>query len=172
MTNKLVPIDPCVIKDNVFTLIGNDWMLVTAGTPKSFNMMTASWGTMGELWHKKVCFCFVRPTRHTYQFITKAETFTLSFFNETYRETLNLCGSKSGREIDKVAATGLTPAVTETGSVYFEQARLVLECRTLYTHDLDPQRFIDPKIHDSYPEKDYHRMFVGEVIRCLARPER
>lgn len=172
MTNKLVPIDPCVIKDNVFNLIGNDWMLITAGTLKSFNMMTASWGTMGELWNRKVCFCFVRPTRHTYQFITKAETFTLCFFDESYRETLNLCGSKSGRDIDKVAATGLTPVATEYGSVYFEQARLVLECRILYTHDFDPERFIDSKIHDSYPEKDYHRMFVGEVIRCLARPER
>lgn len=172
MTNKLVPIDPCVIKDNVFTLIGSDWMLITAGTPKSFNTMTASWGAMGELWHKKVCFCFVRPTRHTYQFITKAGTFTLSFFDETYRDVLNLCGSKSGRDIDKVAATGLTPAATETGSVYFEQARLVLECRIMYTHDFDPERFIDPKIHEAYPEKDYHRMFVGEVIRCLARPER
>ena len=58
-------LDPEAVQDNVFKLIGKDWMLITAGTRESFNTMTASWGGMGVLWDKKVCFAFVRPTRYT-----------------------------------------------------------------------------------------------------------
>ncbi len=168
MATNLRPIDPRKITDNPFKLIADDWMLVTAGDLKSFNTMTASWGTFGELWHKKICTCFVRPVRHTYAFMEKADIFTLSFFAEKYRDALKLCGTKSGREVDKMAATGLTPVSDENGAVYFAQARLVMMCRKIYTHDLDPARFLDPKIDDEYPDKDYHRMYVGEIVRCLA----
>ena len=102
-------IEPNMIDRNVFQLIGSDWMLITAGTPESYNTMTASWGGMGVLWGKNVCFCFIRPTRHTYQFIEKADVFSLSFFEERYRGALEICGTKSGRDIDKAAATGLIP---------------------------------------------------------------
>ena len=169
MRAKFGPIDPCLIKDNAFKLIGSDWMLITAGSLSSFNTMTASWGAMGELWNKKICICFVRPVRHTYQFMEKADYFTLSFFDETYREALKLCGSKSGRDIDKVAETGLTPVEAESGAVYFAEARAVFECRKVYFQDLEPSHFLDPKIHDEYPNKDYHRMYIGEVIRCLSK---
>ena len=169
MTNGLHPIDPCLIKDNVFKLIGADWMLITAGEIKSFNTMTASWGAFGELWNKKICICFIRPVRHTFTFMEKAEYFTLSFFDEKYRDVLKFCGSKSGREVDKIAKTGLTPATCESGAIYFAEARLVLECRKIYFSDLDPAHFLDPKIENEYPQKDYHRMFIGEVIRCLTR---
>jgi flavin reductase (DIM6/NTAB) family NADH-FMN oxidoreductase RutF len=169
MGDKLYPVDLTLVKDNPFKLISMDWMLVTAGTMKSFNTMTASWGTLGELWHKKVCFCFVRPVRHTYKFMEKSGTFTLSFFEEKYREVLKFCGTKSGRDVNKMTETGLTPAEGEAETVHFAEARLVFECRKIYTHDLDPERFIDPKIHESYPDKDYHRMYVGEVMRCLVK---
>jgi len=169
MANGLHPIDPCLIKDNVFKLIGADWMLITAGDIKSFNTMTASWGAFGELWNKKICICFIRPVRHTYTFMEKAEYFTLSFFDETHRDALKFCGSKSGRDVDKIAKTGLTPVECESGAVYFDEARLVLECRKIYFSDLDPAHFIDPKIENEYPQKDYHRMYVGEVIRCQIR---
>ncbi len=157
------------IKDNPFTLIADDWMLITAGTQQQFNTMTASWGTLGELWNKKVAFCFVRPTRHTYKFMNDAGTFTLSFFDETHRKTLDFCGSHSGRDVDKIAKTGLTPMAWETEAVYFGQARLVLICRKVYAQDFDSALFLDPAIHDLYPKKDYHRMFAGEIISCLMK---
>jgi flavin reductase (DIM6/NTAB) family NADH-FMN oxidoreductase RutF len=169
MPQALHPIDPCLITDNVFKLIGADWMLVTAGTLKSFNTMTASWGAMGELWNKKICISFVRPVRHTYTFMEKAEYYTLSFFDEERRDVLKFCGSQSGRDVDKIARTGITPVESERGAVYFEEARLVLECRKIYINDLDPDNFLDPKIHNEYPQKDYHRMYIGEVVRCLLK---
>ncbi len=159
----------CDITDNPFKLIADDWMLVTAGNLNDFNTMTASWGALGELWNKKVAFCFVRPTRHTYQFIDRAELFTLTFFEERDRNILDYCGNKSGRDVNKVEKTGLKPIDWEGKAVYFEQARLVLVCRKVYSQDIDPHLFLDPVIHKAYPKKDYHRMFIGEIVRCLAK---
>lgn len=162
-------IKPETIGDNVFRLIGSDWMLITAGDKKSFNTMTASWGGLGVLWNKNVSTIFVRPQRYTHEFLERAGTYTLSFFDETYRGVLNFCGAKSGREVDKVKETGLTPAQTPGGSPCFAEARLVIECRKIYFQDLNPANFLDPKIDANYPIRDYHRMYIGEIIACLAK---
>ena len=169
MENKLKQVDIYQIKDNPFKLIADDWFLVTAGSLDSYNTMTASWGTIGELWHKKICICFVRPQRYTYKFMEASDSFTLSFFDEKYRDTLKFCGTKSGRDYDKAEKTGLTPIEGISKSVYFNEARLVLECRKLYFDDLKPENFIDPDIQKEYPQNDYHRFYIGEIINCLMR---
>jgi len=169
MSKEFVEIKPEQITDNTFKLIGSDWMLVTAGTLDAYNTMTASWGGLGVLWNKNVCFCFVRPTRYTYGFMEKADTFTLTFFDEEYRDALTFCGSHSGRDVDKAAKTGFTPVQSGSGSVYFSEARMVIECRKLYFQDIDPANFLDPGIEKNYSQKDYHRMYVGEIIRCLQK---
>jgi len=169
MAKEFVEIKPEQITDNTFKLIGSDWMLITAGTLDAYNTMTASWGGFGVLWNKNVCFCFVRPTRHTYGFMEKADTFTLTFFDEEYRDALKFCGAYSGRDVDKAAKTGLTPVQGSSGSVYFNEARMVIECRKLYYQDIDPANFIDPSIDKNYSLKDYHRMYVGEIVKCLQK---
>jgi flavin reductase (DIM6/NTAB) family NADH-FMN oxidoreductase RutF len=161
-------IKPEQMDENPFTLIGKDWMLITAGDRDSFNTMTASWGGLGVLWERKVAFCFVRPTRYTYQFMERSQLYTLSFYGEQHRKTLTFLGSHSGRNQDKVGESGLTP-VKDDGFIYFNEARLVLVCRKLYFQDIGPERFLDPKIMDMYPQKDFHRMYVGEIAKCLAR---
>lgn len=167
MFKKLKPEE---MPDNPFKLIGSDWMLIAAGPPEAHNMMTASWGGLGVLWNKNVCFCVIRPHRYTYEFVEKAEGFTLSFLGEEYREALQLCGTKSGREIDKTEATGLTPtAGSLPGTTYFAEARMVLECRKIYFQDIDPEHFLDPSIQGNYPQRDYHRMYVGEIVNCLVK---
>jgi flavin reductase (DIM6/NTAB) family NADH-FMN oxidoreductase RutF len=156
------------ISDNLFKAIGDDWMLITAGTKDRFNTMTASWGACGILWSMPVAICFIRPQRYTYQFMEKSNYYTLSFFREEYREILQFCGSYSGKEVDKIASTGLKPLLTKTGSVYFEQARLMLECKKLYADRINPGRFIIPEIKDTvYPGRDYHKFYIGEIISCL-----
>jgi len=157
-----------LITDNTFKLIGKDWMLVTAGEEAAFNTMTAAWGGLGVLWDKNICFCVIRPTRYTYAFMEKSENFTLSFFEEYYRDSLTYCGTKSGKDVDKVEKTGLTP-VFNNGAVYFSEARLVMVCKKIYTQDIVPEKFLDPEIDKFYPEKDYHRMYVGEIRRCLRK---
>lgn len=160
-------IRPDSIADNVFKLLASDWMLVTAGNLKSCNTMTASWGGFGVLWNKNICWCVIRPQRYTYEFMEKADRFTLSFFAEKYREALKICGTKSGRDIDKIAKTGLTSAETESTAVYFKEARMVIECRKIYFQDIDPTHFLESWIHNEYPKKDYHRLYMGEIVRCL-----
>lgn len=170
MESTLKLIDPQEITENPFKLILKDWMLVTAGTLDSFNTMTAGWGGLGTMWSKNCASIVIRPTRYTYEFLERNENFTLSFFGDEYKPALNLLGSKSGRDTDKVAESGLTPvAGILPATVEFAEARMVMECRKIYFQDLDPANFLDPKIEDWYPEKDYHRLYIGEIINCLAK---
>ena len=120
------------LSENFFEVIGKEWMLVTAGSKEHFNTMTASWGGIGWLWNKPVVFVFIRSERYTYEFMEENEYFTLSFLGKENRSIYNLCGSKSGREVDKVKETGLNPIVTERGNILFEQDRnaFPLFCRT------------------------------------------
>jgi flavin reductase (DIM6/NTAB) family NADH-FMN oxidoreductase RutF len=158
-------IEPTAIKDNPFKLVGADCMLITAGPPESYNTMTGGWGGFGVLWRKNVCWCVIRPVRYTYEFMEKADCFTLSFFDDSYKPALELCGTKSGRDTDKAAAAGLTPVPGElAGTTSFAEARMVIECRKIYVHDLDPTHFLDPAIEDNYPQHDYHRMYFGEIV--------
>lgn len=167
MDNSFERIDPTDIQDNIFKLIDEDWMLITAGPLESYNMMTASWGGAGILWNKKIAWCVIRPQRYTREFMEKNDIFTLSFFDEQYRDALNLCGSKSGREINKTEATGFTPISCDLpGATSFKQARMIIECRKIYFQDLQPSNFLDPSIEECYPKKDYHRMYIGEIVNC------
>jgi flavin reductase (DIM6/NTAB) family NADH-FMN oxidoreductase RutF len=167
---QLTEIAPSAIRQNPFQAVGRQWMLITAGAPGAFNTMTASWGTWGHLWNRDVAICFVRPQRYTYEFIERSTVYTLSFFDGAWKQALEYCGSHSGREVDKIAETGLTPFTTPGGAVSFEQAHLVLECRKLYADNLVPAGFLDPGFNDEfYPEGDHHRFYVGEIIRVLAR---
>ncbi|MDD5019829.1 MAG: flavin reductase [Candidatus Omnitrophica bacterium] len=169
MAGRLKAVKPELLKDNPFQAIGKEWMLISAGTSEYHNMMTASWGAWGVLWHKPVCFCFIRPHRYTFEFMERKPFYTLNFFDKKFKKALQLCGSKSGRDIDKVKAAGLTACRDRTGAVYFAEARLVIVCRKIYFQDIEPRHFLDPSIEENYPKKDYHRMYAGEVVRCLAR---
>lgn len=164
-------ISPGEIDANVFNLISNTWMLITAGGMSDFNTMTASWGGFGHLWKKDVVFIFIRPTRHTYKYVEKYETFSLSFFNEDYRSVLNYCGTHSGKDVNKVNETGLIPFLAENSTIGFEQSQLLIECRKLYFTDLDPGHFLSPGIQKNYPLKDYHRLFIGEILNCFTKSE-
>jgi len=157
-----------LLTENAFKLIGKDWMLITAGTPRSFNTMTASWGGLGVLWEQPVAYCFIRPTRYTYEFMERSTKFTLSFFEERHRKALTFCGSHSGRDTDKISGSGLNPLI-DGSFIYFSEARLVLLCRKIYFQDISPDCFLDSKIHSLYPQKDYHRMYVGQIEKCLIR---
>lgn len=163
-------INPREIDENVIRLIGDKWMLVAAGDREKFNMMTASWGSMGFLWNKPVVMVFVRPQRYTFEFTEKCDMFTLTFFDERYRQALNVCGSVSGKEVDKVKESELTPYFTETGNPASEEASLVLECRKLYTDFLEEEAFVDRKIVDAqYKEKDFHKVYVAEIVNVWVR---
>ena len=156
------------IEQSAVKLINDDWALVTAGEPNKWNTMTISWGGLGELWGEDVVFVFIRPQRYTYEFMEEKERFTLSFFGGEYKKELKLCGSKSGRDTDKAAETGLTPIFLD-GAVSFEQAQTVLICEKIAFQDLDPAGFLDKNIEENYSSKDYHRMYVGKILKTYRK---
>lgn len=160
------------IKNNVFEMIDKEWFLLTAGDRSEMNTMTCSWGTVGELWNRRVAIAYVRKTRHTFNFTEKGGFFTLSFFGKNHRDALGICGSKSGRDIDKVAATGLTPVYAEdAGNVpYFEEAETVFVCRKLYSDFIDAENFCDDTLDSQiYGLKDYHKFYVGEILHVYVK---
>lgn len=161
-------IEPQKMKGNIFDMIGREWMLVTAGTPENFNTMTASWGGAGILWGKPVAFSFIRPQRYTYEFMQKFDRYTLSFYDEKYRDALNFCGSHSGRNEDKVKMTGLTPAACGD-AVYFKEAKLTFVCRKLYAQDMKLDNFVDKEIAKTYKGNDLHRTFIGEIEKIIVK---
>ena len=142
-------------------------LLLAAGDFSSgvFNVMTVGWGSFGVMWAQPFALVVVRPTRHTFQFMEKYPTFTLSVFPADRRDVISYCGSHSGRDGDKVKACGLTP---QKGRVVeapvFAEAELVVECRTIYKDDFDPTRFVDKAIDTHYPKKDYHRVYYGSIV--------
>lgn len=166
----LQKIDPKTLTKNPFTLIGDQWMLITAGTPDHCNTMTASWGGVGIMWGKPVATCYIRPQRYTKQFVDQNDYFTLCFFDETYREKLTYCGSNSGRNADKIEACGFT-VKTGAGNVpYFAEAEVVLVCQKQYVQGLQPECMVDPDIDSVfYPEKDYHTMYIGRIVEAYQR---
>lgn len=154
---------------NPFKLIGKDWMLITAGDKEKFNTMTASWGGVGIMWGKPVATAYIRPQRYTFEFIENGDYYTQSFFDEEYRDALKFCGSKSGRDYDKVKETGLTPVVDdETGAVYFKEAKVVFICKKMYAHFLNEESALTEDVTKWY-NGDYHKMYMSEIVSVLVK---
>ena len=155
------------IKDNLIEAIADEWMLITAGNEKGYNMMTASWGFMGEMWGADCVNVMVRPQRYTMEFINKNDYFTLSFYGNN-KDIHKICGSKSGRDVNKTELTGLIPIFADD-TVYFGEARLVLICKKQYVQRLEENCFIDKEPLKWYPDEDYHNMIIGRIEKVLIR---
>jgi flavin reductase (DIM6/NTAB) family NADH-FMN oxidoreductase RutF len=155
------------IQGSPFKMIGKDWMLVAAEKEGKVNAMTASWGGLGVMWNKNVAYVFLRPQRYTKEFVDSSEKFSLSFYDESYREKLQYLGSVSGRQEDKMAKAGLTLLEGEDAPC-FEEARVVLICRKMYAQKFEPECFVDKSVEKlNYPNKDYHTMYIAEIEKIL-----
>jgi flavin reductase (DIM6/NTAB) family NADH-FMN oxidoreductase RutF len=165
MSLEEIPIErwtvrPCQLWDD-------QWLLLTAGDFRSgrYNTMTVSWGSIGTMWNRPFAQVVVRPSRYTYGFMESHATFTLCAFPEARRGALDLLGTRSGRDGDKIRDSGLTPiSSTRVDAPGFAEAELIVECRKIYAQDLDPAGFLDPGIEGNYPKKDYHRVYFGEIV--------
>ncbi len=160
---------------NPVTAVGEDWMLVTAGTKeRGYNTMTAAWGHLGSVWGESSpcgpsAVIYVRQSRYTREFLDRESLFTLSFYGGGFRRELGYLGSRSGRDGDKVAAVGFTPVFGED-CVTFEQAELTLVCRKLYHAPLLPEHMDDPTLRTRlYADGDLHVMYIGRILTVLKK---
>lgn len=154
---------------NPFDKIASQWMLISAGDEKAFNTMTASWGALGVIWGSPAATVYIRQSRYTKEFVDKNDTFTVSFYDKKYRDALNICGTVSGRDCDKVSKANLTPYFTD-GSVAFEEAEMIMVCKKIYEDFMPKENFIDKDADGKwYSNKDYHTMYIGKIEKVLVK---
>jgi flavin reductase (DIM6/NTAB) family NADH-FMN oxidoreductase RutF len=168
MKETMREIEPEDFLARPFHLLDKEWALLVAGKTRP-NPMTVSWGGFGTLWNKPVVTVYVRPTRFTFCLLETEPEFTLNFLPPAMRGVLELCGSRSGRDLDKWEASGMKPVPSKTiGVPRVAGAELAFECRVVSSLNITPTRFLDPSLEAMYPEKDYHRLFLGEVKTIFA----
>jgi flavin reductase (DIM6/NTAB) family NADH-FMN oxidoreductase RutF len=147
-----------------------DAFLLTAGDFASgqYNCMTVGWGALGQLWDRPIALVGVKPTRHTCGFLERFPTFTLCHFAPEHRKALLYLGTRSGRDGDKVSASGLTPmASTIVPAPCFAEADLVLECEKLYAEDFRPESLLSEELAAAKRAGSPHRFFFGAVRAVL-----
>ena len=151
---------------DIFSAFDKKWALLTAGNKDSFNTMTISWGGLGTIWGKPTATVYVRTSRYTHEFMDKYDYFTVSFYPEACRKTLGILGTKSGREMDKMHESGLTP-VAAGEAVTFAEAECTLVCKKMYMQSLDPERMPEDVVQALYAKDAPHDMYLGEVLEIL-----
>lgn len=159
-----------LLECNPFTKIGKDWALVTAGSKDNANSMTISWGGLGVIWGKNVVYVFIRDSRYTKELIDNSEFFSLTFFDEKYRNALNYCGSHSGyKEPDKIKNAGLN-VNSKMGIPFIDEGNLVLLCHKLSATKITEDSFLTPDIKEKwYANNDMHTMYIAEIVDVFAR---
>ncbi len=148
---------------NPFETIGDKWMLVSAGTEEKWNTMTVSWGAFGVIWGKPSATCYIRRSRYTRDFVDASEYYTLTVLKDGHRDALKMLGSKSGRDIDKMHKSGLTPIFVE-GLPTFEETALTVICRKRCRSEILPEDIPEDVLKRWYSDKDYHAMYIGEIM--------
>lgn len=149
---------------NPFSMFGKQWVLVSAGTKEHWNTMTASWGGIGIMWGKPCVFCPIRPSRYTKEFVDREEYFTITLLQDGHRDALNRMGTVSGREVNKMTDSGLTPLFLDDQPT-FAEAAFVLVCRKRGCTALTEQAVLHEQVRERwYPDADYHVVYIGEII--------
>ena len=132
--------------------------------------MTIGWCQLGRLWSIPVCTVYVRPERSTYAFMESHDYFTVSVLPLSDRQTAQVCGTKSGRDIDKIKECGLTLRRGAGDAPFFDEAEWVLVCRKLYAQDLDESCVLDERVLHHYGAKGgWHRAYTGEVVEAYTK---
>ena len=164
-------VNPLALPESFFSQLKRGaFLTVKAG--ESMNTMTIGWGQAGVIWQRPVFMVAVRDSRHTFALMEQAPDFTVSVPAEDMKEALALCGTRSGRDLDKFAACGLAVKPGQrTASPVLDIAGLHLECRVLYKTPMDPS-LMDRGLDALYPERDYHTLYFGEILACYERAGR
>ncbi|MBP5555706.1 MAG: flavin reductase [Lachnospiraceae bacterium] len=153
---------------DVLSVFDKKWALLTAGDSTKFNTMTISWGGLGTIWGKPVATVYVRTSRYTYDFMDSNEFFTVSFYPEEYKQILGVLGSKSGRDMDKMKDSGLTP-VSAGKSMSFKEAEITLVCKKMFKQELDVANMPADVAKAMYEGQAPHDMFIGEIVDIIRK---
>ena len=167
-------ISPEEICDNVFTLVGKVFPVITAGREDHYNSMTASGGGLGILFGKPTAWSILRADRYTLEMIHEEQTYTMSYFPDEYKEQILFLGSKSGRDGEKMKEVELTSVQTPSGDMSFKEARLIIECKLTQITTANPDDFYTQEAKDSineaYKEGNVYRKYVfGKITHVWVK---
>ena len=133
------------------------------------NAMAIGWGSLGSIWSMPMWIVLVRPSRYTYDCIEHSGCFTVNVAPPALAEAVTLCGTRSGRDGDKLADAGLTaekarlveaPALAECPIVY--------ECQVVHRNDVVPAALAAEIQQSAYAAGDYHRVYFGRILAAAA----
>lgn len=163
-------IAPQEIADNPVALCDN-WLALASGTEGNMNAMTIGWMTLGRIWSDPVATVYVSPDRHTFGFMESNEYFTITAFPDEDKDKLQIIGTRSGRDGDKIREAGLTVEYTDLGNPTFTNGTLMIECRKIYSQQID-SAIMDKNIRKRFYE-DYkqtvHHMYIGEIVNVWVK---
>ncbi len=167
-------IDVKNIREDVFTLVGEDSGILTAGTPEKFNSMVTSWGGWGIVFGKPGVFHFLRSNRYTLELMREQQVYTVSFFDNEFKDDIMQFGMKSGRDSDKMKETKLTAVQTPDGNPAYKEAKIILECRLAEVTTVVPEDFYNEEdrkfVVDAHAETgEYHKLVLSQITKTWVR---
>ena len=148
-------------------------ILLTTKAGGKVNTMTIGWATLGIQWGKPICIVFVRQSRHTKPMLDETGEFTVNIpLGEFDKNILSVCGTKSGRDMDKIAQLGLTLEEGQTVDVPgIRELPLTLECKVIYKQDQDLALLDAESLGRYYApgtanEQDFHTAYYGQITNA------
>lgn len=168
---NLHAVDLKTLNPEVFQTFATKNALLTAGNRESCNTMTIGWCQVGRIWNQLACTVFVRPERYTYQFTEEQEYFTVSVLPDDAKATMKVCGTKSGRDLDKIKECGLTLCYGADDAPFFDEAEMVLVCKKIYVQDMDESCVLDRDTIMPFYGKhgNWHRIYVGQIVEAYMK---
>lgn len=130
------------------------------------NTMTISWGNIGYEWNRPIFTILVRKSRYTHEFLEKTKEFTVSIpTDESFKNSLSICGSKSGRDIDKIKECTLETIPSEFVSApVINGCGICYECKIVYSQDMDVSKLPEEIRAKSYKTDPIHTIYYGEIL--------
>ena len=144
-------------------------ILLTSKAGDRVNSMTIGWGALGTDWNKPVFTAYVRESRFTRELLDKNPEFTVNIpLDECDRKILGVCGSKSGRNTNKIAECGLTLVPSDIVSVPgIKELPLTLECKIVCRQKQEPALIAEHYRSMFYPSpEDAHILYYGEIVNA------
>ena len=150
--------------EEVNKLMRNGGLLLVSGDEKKPNAMTIGWGILGTMWRKPVFVVAVRLTRYTYELLEKSDSFTVCLPAKGMEKALELCGTKSGRDLDKMAKLGFKVKKGKTvDAPYIKDCPVHYECEIIYKDEVKKGELKREIEADAYPNENWHVLYYGEV---------
>ena len=148
-------------------------ILLTTRVGHKVNTMTIGWGHIGIEWSRPIFVAYVRETRHTRKMLDENGEFTVNIpVGEVDASILGFCGTKSGRDTDKIEALGLHLEESDVVSVPgIRELPLTLECKLIYKQKQDLSAIPEDILEHYYPEdengfRDYHYVYYGQILNA------